>query len=85
MFPPEVFGVGATVAELRPAAMAETVLPVGVVPRGRPGWATCCRWALMTAEQKALQLQRVEEAESVLAAYKAELVVGLASHRPAER
>ena len=37
----------------------------------------------MTPEQKAAQLQRVEEAEAVLAAYKAELVVGLAADRPA--
>ena len=40
---------------------------------------------LMTPEQKAAQLQRVEEAEAVLAAFKAELVVGLAADRPAER
>ena len=37
----------------------------------------------MTPEQKAAQLQRVEEAEAVLAAFKAELVVGLATDRPA--
>jgi hypothetical protein len=38
---------------------------------------------LMTPEQKATHLQRVEEAEAVLAAFKAELVVGLAADRPA--
>jgi len=37
----------------------------------------------MTAGQKATQLQRVEQAEAVLAAFKAELVVGLAADRPA--
>jgi hypothetical protein len=37
----------------------------------------------MTPEQKALQLQRVQEAKSVLAGYEAELVEGLASDRPA--
>ena len=37
----------------------------------------------MTAEQKAVQLQRVQEAESMLAGFKAELVVGLAVDRPA--
>ena len=39
--------------------------------------------ALMTAEQKATHLQRIEQAESALAAFKAELVVGLAEDRPA--
>jgi hypothetical protein len=39
--------------------------------------------ALMTPEQKATHLQRIEQAESALAAFKAELVVGLAQDRPA--
>ena len=77
MFPPESFGVGVTVASLG-RIRGRTVLC-------RRGW---CRRpsrlgdllpvGLMTPEQKAMQLQRVEEAEAALAAYKAELVVGLA-------
>jgi hypothetical protein len=39
--------------------------------------------AVMTPEQKATQLQRVTEAEAVLAAYKVELIEGLATDRPA--
>jgi CBS domain-containing protein len=83
MFPPEAFGVGVTVAELRPAAPADdVVLPPGVLSRpSRLG--DLLRVDLMTPEQKATQLQRVTEAEAVLAAYKAELVVGLATDRPA--
>jgi hypothetical protein len=83
MFPPEAFGVGVTVAELRPALRDEVVLPAGVLSRpSRLG--ELLRVDLMTAEQKAAHLQRVEEAESVLAAFKAELVVGLAADRPAD-
>src|SRR3954452_1099098 len=82
MFPPEAFGVGVTVAELSPAPWADVVLPPGVVSRpSRMG--ELLPVALMTPEQKAAQLQRVEEAEAVLAAFKAELVVGLAADRPA--
>ena len=82
MFPPEAFGVGVTVAELRPALRDEVVLPAGVMARpSRLG--ELLRVDLMTAEQKATHLQRVEEAESALAAFKAELVVGLAADRPA--
>ena len=83
MFPPEAFGVGVTVAELRPAPLGRRSRCRRGWCRGRPGWATCCRSQLMTPEQKAAQLQRVEEAEAVLAAFKAELVVGLAADRPA--
>src|SRR3954470_4178397 len=82
MFPPEAFGVGVTVAELSPAPWDDVVLPPGVVSRpSRMG--ELLPVALMTPEQKAAQLQRVEEAEAVLAAFKAELVVGLAADRPA--
>src|SRR3954468_1957139 len=81
MFPPEAFGVGVTVAELVPTPW-DVVVPAGVVSRPSrlggllPG-------GVMTPEQKAAQLQRLEEAEAVLAAFKAELVVGLAADRPA--
>src|SRR5215213_8665526 len=82
MFPPEVFGVGVTVAELRPALPAGVALPGGVVSRpSRLG--DLLPVALMTPGQKAANLQRVERAESALAAFKAELVVGLATDRPA--
>jgi hypothetical protein len=82
MFPPEVFGVGVTVAELTPGVPDDVVLPAGVVARpSRLG--ELLRVDLMTPKQKAQHLQRVEEAESVIAAFKAELVVGLAADRPA--
>ncbi|WP_164704718.1 HNH endonuclease signature motif containing protein [Blastococcus litoris] len=82
MFPPHVFGVGVTVAELRPAPIDGEVLPPGVVARpSRLG--ELLQVDLMTPAQKAEQLQRVEQAEAVLAAYRAELVVGLAADRPA--
>ncbi|WP_324273336.1 HNH endonuclease signature motif containing protein [Blastococcus brunescens] len=70
-----------TVAELRPA-VRDDVLPAGVVSRpSRLG--DLLPVGLMTPEQKAVHLQRVVEAEAALAAYRAELVVGLAAHRPA--
>ena len=82
MFPPEAFGVGVTVAELRPAVRTHELLPAGVVARpSRLG--DLLPVALMTAEQKATHLQRIEQAEAALAAFKAELVVGLAEDRPA--
>ena len=82
MFPPEVFGVGVTVAELSPAPWDDVPLPAGVVSRpSRLG--DLLPVDMMTPEQKAAQLQRVEQAEAVLAAFKAELVVGLAADRPA--
>ena len=82
MFPPEVFGVGVTVAELSPALRDDGPLPAGVVSRpSRLGDLLPVN--LMTPEQKAAHLQRVAEAEAVLAAFKAELVVGLATDRPA--
>ena len=82
MFPPESFGVGVTVAELHPDPWPE-VLPAGVVFSRPSRLGDLLPVALMTAEQKAVQLQRVQEAKSVLAAYEAELVVGLAGDRPA--
>ena len=82
MFPPEAFGVGVTVAELHPRVPGGDLVPAGVVARpSRLG--DLLPVALMTPEQKAAHLQRVEQAESALAAFKAELVVGLAEDRPA--
>jgi hypothetical protein len=78
MFPPEVFGVGVTVAELSPAPLADAGLPAGVLTRPtRLGEMLPVAW--MSPQHKALQLQRIEQVESALAAFKAELVVGLAA------
>src|SRR5918993_1335339 len=67
MFPPEAFGVGVTVAELRPAAPGDdVVLPPGVLSRpSRLG--DLLQGGLMTPGQKATQLQRVTEAVAGLA------------------
>jgi hypothetical protein len=82
MFPPGAFGVGLTVAELRPIPDGPVALSSGALDRpSRLG--ELLPVDLMTAEQKAANLQLVEEAESALAAFKAELVVGLATDRPA--
>jgi hypothetical protein len=84
MFSPEVFGVGVTVAHLSPAPWEDDVaLPAGVVSSRPSRLGDLLPVHLMTPEQKAAHLQRVEEAESALAAFKAELVVGLATDRPA--
>jgi hypothetical protein len=82
MFPPESFGVGVTVASLHPDPWPD-VLPAGVVSSRPSRIGDLLPVALMTAEQKALQLLRVQEAKSMLAAFEAELVVGLAEERPA--
>ena len=83
MFPAGGFGVGVTVAELTPWVEDVVVLPVGVTARpSRLG--ELLRVDLMTAAQKAAQLQRVAVAEAELAAFRAELVVGLAGDRPAK-
>ena len=82
MFPPGAFGVGVTVAALYPFVPDEAILPADVVQRpSRLG--ELLPVALMTAEQKAANLELVAEAEAQLAAFKAELVVGLAADRPA--
>ena len=83
MFPPEVFGVGVTVAALAPVVWEDAELPAGVVSSRPSRLGDLLQVDLMTPEQKAAQLQRVEQAEAVLAAFKAELVVGLAADRPA--
>jgi hypothetical protein len=82
MFPPESFGVGVTVASLQPEPWPD-VLPAGVVSSRPSRIGDLLSVALMTPAQKAVQMQRVQEATSVLAAYEAELVVGLATDRPA--
>jgi hypothetical protein len=83
MFPPGAFGIGVAVEPLHagpPPGVVE--LPSGAVERpSRLG--ELLRVDLMTREQKAANLQRVAEAEAQLAAFRAELVVGLAADMPA--
>ena len=82
MFPPESFGVGVTVARRGPAPWGDQSSPMALSSRPlRLG--VLLPVDSMSPGQKALQLQAVEQAEAVLAAYKAELVVGLAADRPA--
>ena len=81
MFPPGAFGVGVTIAALNPF-LPDVSLPADVVQRpSRLGELLPVQ--RMTPEQKAANLQLVAEAEAQLAAFKAELVVGLAADRPA--
>src|SRR5829696_8210172 len=81
MFPAGAFGVGVTIAALHPD-VPEAPLPAGVFDRpSRLG--ELLPVDQMTPEQKAANLQLVTEAEGRLAAFKAELVVGLAADRPA--
>ena len=82
MFPPDEFGVGVTVSSLAPDPWEEVPLPAGVVSSRPSRIGDLLPVAWMTAEQKATQLQRVQQAKSVLAAYEVELVVGLADDRP---
>jgi hypothetical protein len=82
MFPPESYGVGVTVASLHPD-LGPDVLPAGVVSSRPSRIGDLLPVALMTPGQKAAQLLRVQEAKSMLAAFEAELVVGLAQDRPA--
>ena len=82
MFPSGAFGVGVTVAALHAAVPDDLILPAGVVQRpSRLGELLPVE--RMTPEQKAANLQLVAQAEAQVAAFKAELVVGLAADRPA--
>jgi hypothetical protein len=82
MFPPGAFGVDVTIAALSPAELGDVTLPAGVVSRpSRLGELLPVEE--MTPEQKAANLQRIAQLEAQLAAFKAELVVGLAADRPA--
>jgi hypothetical protein len=82
MFPPESFGVDVTVASLRPPPGPD-VLQDGVVSSRPSRIGELLSVAVMTPGQKAAHLLRVQEAKSMLAAFEAELVVGLAMDRPA--
>src|SRR5687768_16999732 len=82
MFPPSAFGVGLTVAPLPSVVLDGQLLP----PQGaeRPSrLGELLSVDRMTAEQKAANLELVAQVEAQLAAFKAELVVGLAADRPA--
>jgi hypothetical protein len=82
MFPLGSFGVGVTVAALYPDVPEGLSLPPEVVDRpSRLG--ELLPVDRMTPEQKAANLELIAEAEAQLAAFKAELVVGLAADRPA--
>src|SRR4051794_24820794 len=82
MFPPESYAVDVTVASLRPPPGPD-VLPEGVVSSRPSRLGELLAVASMTAEQKAAQLLRVQQAKNMLAGFEAELVVGLAADRPA--
>ena len=82
MFPPGAFGVGVTIAALHPFVPDDLSRPAEVVQRpSRLGELLPVE--RMTPEQKAANLQLVAEAEAQLAAFKAQLVAGLATDRPA--
>ena len=82
MFPPGAFGVGVTVAAAAPVRARR----LGAAGRRGPRPSRLGELLpveRMTAEQKAANLELVAEAEAQLAAFKAELVAGLATDRPA--
>jgi Domain of unknown function (DUF222) len=92
MFSGSGFGIGVTVADLRPwpaeALPAGVSDPVELVPPGaveRPArLGELMPMAWRSDAEIAAELQRVAEVEARIAAYKAELVMGLARHRPAD-
>jgi hypothetical protein len=80
MFPGSGFGVGLTVAELEvdlgPAVPGESMRPARL--------SEVLPVAARSAGEISLELQRVDAVEAMLAAYRADLVLGLAAHRPDE-
>src|SRR5688572_9830370 len=80
MFPGSGFGVGLTVAELEvdlgPALPGESMRPARL--------SEVLPVAARSAGEISLELQRVAAAEAMLAAYRADLVMGLAAHRADE-
>jgi hypothetical protein len=72
------FGVGLTVADLAPPS-PEFGPPI----TSAPALAEVLPVYARTAEEKAAELQRVQQLESELAAYKLELVAAFAADRPA--
>ncbi|MCU1671539.1 MAG: endonuclease [Blastococcus sp.] len=77
----EGFGVGLTVAPVDPPWPAEAGPPEGL-PRSPARLGEVLPVAARSDAEKALELQRVVQLEAALAAYKAELVLGLAADRP---
>jgi hypothetical protein len=80
MFPGSGFGVGLTVAELEvdlgPALPGESMRPARL--------SEVLPVAARSAGEISLELQRVDAVEAMLAAYRADLVMGLAAHRADE-
>ena len=75
MFAGGGFGVGLTVAALD--------LPRGPSPSERPArLSEVLPVEARTAEEKALELRRVQQLKARLAAYEVDLVAGLAADRP---
>jgi hypothetical protein len=76
------YGVGVTVTSLEPAPWPEIPLPPGVeVHPARLG--ELMPVAARTRAERAVELERVHQVEAQLAAYKAELVAGMAADSPA--
>ena len=71
------FGVGLTVADLTPPP------GFGLPTTSAPALAEVLPVYARTAEEKVAELQRVQQLESELAAYKLELVAAFAADRPA--
>jgi Domain of unknown function (DUF222) len=81
MFSPGAFAVGVSVASIDPGVPDEEVPPDPEPWPSRLGEMLPVRE--MTDAQMAFHLRRVEQVEAELAAFKAELIVGLAEQRPA--
>jgi hypothetical protein len=79
----EGFGVGLTVAPVDPPWPAEAAPPEGL-SRAPARLGEVLPVAGRSDAEKAVELQRVVQLEAMLAAYKAELVLGLAADRPEE-
>jgi hypothetical protein len=81
MFPPGAFAVGVSVASIDPGVPDEE-LPADPEPwPSRLGEQL--RVAEMTDVQMAFRLRRLQAVKAEIAAFEAELVVGLAERRPA--
>ena len=81
MFEGGAYGVGVTVASLEPSPWPAAALPAGVVERPtRLG--EMMPVAARTDAELAHELQRIDQVEGRLAAYRAELLTELAGRRP---
>jgi hypothetical protein len=70
------FGVGLTVADLTPPEFGPPITSV-------PALGEVLPVHLRSPEEKALELQRVQQVKAELAAYEVELVAAFAADRPA--